>query len=153
MIYKLETLVVAKMKMELETAEMSMLSFSLGLTKMEQDYEWRILRAVQYTPANWQTEYESQDSDGLNTSKGGILLREKYAVGTEMWWRPRRRYMDMIKEDVGTGGMTKEMAENRQEWRKVIRGGITKESFRHWPIAVTINMTARPEFNIGRMVH
>ena len=40
--------------------------------------------------------------------------------GTRGKGRPRRRYMDVIKVDMATAGVSKEMAQDRQEWGRKI---------------------------------
>jgi len=132
MIYGMETLSMTKrQEMELETAEMSMLRFSLGVTRMDRITNERI-RGTAHTSKltdkirearlRWYGHIQRRDDENL-----GRRMLKMELPGHRRRGRPQIRYMDMLKEDMETAGLTSEMAENRHKWGELIRGGPKKQ--------------------------
>ncbi len=128
MMFGLETLAVTNRHIEeVETAEMSILRFSLGVTRLDKIRNERIRG----------TAHTEKISDKLRESRlrwyGHMIRREEDHVGKRMLemkppgkrrrGRPARRYVDMIKEDMAVAGVSEEMAKDRNEWRRRIRCG------------------------------
>jgi len=128
MTFGLETLALTKKQTEeLETAEMSMLRFSLGVTRLDKIRNTRIRG----------TAHTDKISEKLREARlrwyGHVMRREEDHVGKRMLklkppgkrsrGRPARRYMDGIKEDMEITGVRKEMADDRELWGRMIRCG------------------------------
>ena len=64
---------------------------------------------------------------------GHVMRREQEYVGRKMMemelsekrkkWRPKRRFLDAVKEDMGEVGAKKTDIENRTVWKMMIRCG------------------------------
>ena len=125
MMYGLETVAVTKrQESELEVAEMKMLRFSLGVTRLDK-IKNEVIRG---------TAHVRQFRDKLRESRlrwfGHVQRREEDYVGRRMLQmqlpgkrrrgRPKRRFMDGVREDMKAVGVTAEDAYDRVGWRKAI---------------------------------
>ena len=124
MMYGLETVALTKkQEAELEVAEMRMLRFSLGVTKIDK-IENRLIRG---------TAHVRRLGDKLRESRlrwfGHVMRRkeEKY-IGRKMLQiaysrckrrgRPRRKFMDAAREDMKVAQVEENDASDRVKWKK-----------------------------------
>ena len=123
--YGLETVALTKrQEAELEVAEMKMLRFSLGVTRLDK-IKNEIIRG---------TAHVRRLRDKLRESRlrwfGHVQRRPEEYVGRKMLQmqlpgkrrrgRPKRRYMDGLNEDMNVAGVTVKDASDRTSWRKAI---------------------------------
>ncbi|KAK3575294.1 hypothetical protein QTP86_023415 [Hemibagrus guttatus] len=128
MLYGLETASLRKrQESELEVAELKMLRFSLGVTRLD-----RIRN--EYIRG---TAHVGHLGDKVREARlrwfGHVQRREREYIGRRMLdmelpgrrqrGRPKRRYMDGINEDMKLVGASVEDAEDRDRWREMIRCG------------------------------
>ncbi|MCJ8739624.1 hypothetical protein PDJAM_G00049180 [Pangasius djambal] len=119
MLYGLETVSLRKrQESELEVAELKMLRFSLGVTRLD-----RIRN--EYIRG---TAHVGRLGDKVREARlrwfGHVQRRESEYIGRRMLdMEPKRRYMDVINEDMKLVGASVEDAEDRDRWRVMIRCG------------------------------
>ncbi len=128
MLYGMETLPLTKRQVaELEVAELKMLRLSLGVTrqdKIRNDY----IRGTAHV-----RKFGDKAREARLRWFGHVRRREEEYVGNRMLdkalpgrrrrGRPKRRFMDAVKEDMQVVGVTEEDVADRTRWRKTIRCG------------------------------
>ena len=127
MLYGMETVPVSKyQERKFEVAEMSMLRFTLGLTRSDKVRNKRVrevlgVRRFGEKAREWR----------LRWWYGHVRRREETCVrqrilgmqplGRRQRGRPKRRFMDSIKEDIKELGLLEEDTKNQVRWRQRIR--------------------------------
>ena len=128
LMYWLETTGLSrKQEAEMEVAELKMLRFSLGVTR-EDRIENRYIRGSTHVRRmkdklregrlRWYEHVRRRDEDYV-----GRRVMEMDVPGTRRRGRPKRRYMDSIKEDLREVGARVEDVTDRRRWRELIRCG------------------------------
>ena len=128
MLYGLETVALRKRQVaELEVAETKMLRFSLGVTKMDRIRN-EYIRGTAHVRCfgdkarearlRWFGHVQRRDSEYI----GRRMLRLELP-GRRPRGRPKRRFMDVVKEDMKVVGVKEKEAEDRVRWRQMIRCG------------------------------
>ncbi|KAK3516660.1 hypothetical protein QTP70_021999 [Hemibagrus guttatus] len=128
MLYGLETVSLRKrQESELEVAELKMLRFSLGVTRLDRIRNEYIRGTahvghmgdkVRETRLRWFGHVQRRESEYI-----GRRMLDMELPGRRQRGRPKRRYMDGINEDMKLVGASVEDAEDRDRWRKMIRCG------------------------------
>ncbi|XP_058483140.1 uncharacterized protein LOC131458247 [Solea solea] len=128
MMYGLQTVALRKrQEAELEVAEMKMLRFSLGVTKMDRIRNESIRRTahvrcfgdkVREPRMRWFGHVQRRDSEYIGRRMLGLELPGRRSRG-----RPKRRFMDVVKEDMKLVCVREGDTENRVRWRRLIRCG------------------------------
>ena len=128
MLYGLETVALGKrQEAELEVAEMKMLRFSLGVTRMDRirnehvrgtAHVRRFGDKVREARLRWFGHVQRRDSEYIGNRMLRLELPGKRPRG-----RPKRRFMDVVKEDMKVVGVREEDAKDRVRWRQMIRCG------------------------------
>ena len=128
MVYGLETVVVTKKQVEeLETAGMKMLRFVMGVIRKDK------IRS-QYIRGTVKVEWLGvKMREGRLRWYGHVMRRDHEYVGKRMMkmelpgkrkrGRPKRRFLDVVKEDMGKVGAREKDIENRTLWRSIIHCG------------------------------
>ena len=125
MMYGLETVALTKrQEAELEVAELRMLRFSLGVTRMDKirnkyirgtAHVRRFGEKVREARLRWFGHVQRRDEEYIGKKVLDIELPGKRKRG-----RPKRRYMDGVREDMRVVGVSMEDVENRVRWRRMI---------------------------------
>ncbi|KAK3570820.1 hypothetical protein QTP86_027652 [Hemibagrus guttatus] len=128
MLYGLETVSLRKrQESELEVAELKMLRFSLGVTRLDRIRNEYIRGTahvgclgdkVREARLRWFGHVQRRESEYI-----GRRMLDMELPGRRQRGRPKRRYMDGINEDMKLVGASVEDAEDRDRWRDVIRLG------------------------------
>ncbi|KAK3517177.1 hypothetical protein QTP70_000611 [Hemibagrus guttatus] len=128
MLYGLETVSLRKrQESELEVAELKMLRFSLGVTRLDRirneyirgtAHVGRLGDKVREARLRWFGHVQRRDSEYI-----GRRMLDMGLPGRRQRGRPKRRYMDVINEDMKLVGASVEDAEDRDRWREMIRCG------------------------------
>ncbi|KAK3520147.1 hypothetical protein QTP70_016254 [Hemibagrus guttatus] len=128
MLYGLETVSLRKrQESELEVAELKMLRFSLGVTRLDRirneyirgtAHVGRLGDKVKEARLRWFGHVQRRDSEYI-----GRRMLDMGLPGRRQRGRPKRRYMDVINEDMKLVGARVEDAEDRDRWREMIRCG------------------------------
>ncbi|KAK3516612.1 hypothetical protein QTP70_021935 [Hemibagrus guttatus] len=128
MLYGLETVSLRKrQESELEVAELKMLRFSLGVTRLDRirneyirgtAHVGRLGDKVREARLRWFGHVQRRDSEYI-----GRRMLDMGLPGRRQRGRPKRRYMDGINEDMKLVGARVEDAEDRDRWREMIRSG------------------------------
>ncbi|KAK3555065.1 hypothetical protein QTP86_007988 [Hemibagrus guttatus] len=128
MLYGLETVSLRKrQESELEVAELKMLRFSLGVTRLDRirnEYIRGTAHAghlgdkVREARLRWFGHVQRRESEYI-----GRRMLDMELPGRRQRGRPKRRYMDGINEDMKLVGASVEDAEDRDRWREMIRCG------------------------------
>ena len=128
MLYGLETVALTKrQEAEMEVAELKMLRFSLGVTGMDKirnEYirgtaqVGRLAEKTREARLRWYGHVLRKDDGYI----GRRMLRMELP-GKSEWRRPKRRFMDVLKEDMAEVEVTEEDTEDRNNWRWKIRCG------------------------------
>ena len=126
--YGLETVAMTKkQESELEVAEMKMLRFELGVTRMDRIRNSLIRGSLHVAPiANkvrearlrWYGHVKRRDMDYVGQKVLRMALPGKRKKG-----RPKRRYMDALVEDMRAAGVQERDTQDRIKWRQAIRCG------------------------------
>ena len=128
MVYGLETVAVTKKQVkETEVAEMKMLRFAMGVTrkdKIRNEYirgtvkvEWLGMK-IREGSLRWYKHVMRRDQEHVRRRVIEMELPGKRKSG-----RPKRRFLDVVKEDVEEVGAREKDIENRTVWRQIIRCG------------------------------
>ena len=128
MLFGLETVALRKrQETELEVAELKMLRFSLGVTRMDR------IRNEHIRGTTHVGDLGSKVREARLRWFGHVHRREREYIGKRMLslelpgrrprGRPKRRYMDVVREDMKVAGLREEKAWDRVSWRKLIRCG------------------------------
>ncbi|KAK3547576.1 hypothetical protein QTP86_025465, partial [Hemibagrus guttatus] len=128
MLYGLETVSLRKrQESELEVAELKMLRFSLGVTRLDRirneyirgtAHVGRLGDKVREARLRWFGHVQRRESEYF-----GRRMLDMELPGRRQRGRPKRRYMDGINEDMKLVGASVEDAEDRDRWREMIRCG------------------------------
>ncbi|KAI5625322.1 hypothetical protein C0J50_15181 [Silurus asotus] len=128
MLYGLETVALSKrQEVELEVAELKMLRFSLGVTRMNKIRNEFIRGTahvgcfgdkVREARLRWFGHVQRRDMNYI----GRRMLRME-PPGRRKRGRPRRRFMDVVREDMQVVGVKEADVEDRVVWRRMIRCG------------------------------
>ncbi|KAK3560019.1 hypothetical protein QTP86_033818 [Hemibagrus guttatus] len=128
MLYGLETVSLRKrQESELEVAELKMLRFSLGMTRLDRirneyirgtAHVGRLGDKVREARLRWFGHVQRRESEYI-----GRRMLDMELPGRRQRGRPKRRYMDGINEDMKLVGASVEDAEDRDRWREMIRCG------------------------------
>ncbi|KAK3559045.1 hypothetical protein QTP86_000049 [Hemibagrus guttatus] len=128
MLYGLETVSLRKrQELELEVAELKMLRFSLGVTRLDRirneyisgtAHVGHLVDKVREARLRWFGHVQRRDSEYI-----GRRMLDMELPGRRQRGRPKRRYMDGINEDMKLVGASVEDAEDRDRWREMIRCG------------------------------
>ena len=126
--YGLETVAGTKKQVEeMEVAEMKMLRFAMGVTrkdKIRNEFIWGTIKVerleikMREGRLRWYRHVMRRDQDYV-----GRKLIEMELPGKRKRGRPKRRFLDAVKEDMGEIGAKERDVEDRTIWRKIIRCG------------------------------
>ena len=128
MLYGLETVALAKrQEAEMEVAELNMLRFSLGVTRMDKIRNEYIRGTAQVGKFGEKTrEARLRWYGHLRRKDDGYIGRRMLRMelpGKRKRGRPKRRCMDVVKEDMAEVEVTEEDTVDRNNWRRKIRCG------------------------------
>ena len=128
MLFGLETVALKKrQEAELEVAELKMLRFSLGVTRMDRIRNEYIRGTahvrcfgdkVREARLRWFGHVQRRNCEYI----GRRMLRLELP-GRRSRGRPKRRFMDVVREDMKLVGVSEEDAEDRVRWRHMIHCG------------------------------
>ena len=128
MVYGLETVAVTKKKVEeMEVAEIKMLRFAMGVTRKDKIRNNHIRSTVKVERLGMKMR------EGRLRWYVHVLRRDQEYVGRKMMemelpvkrkrGRPKRRFLDVVKEDMKEVGAKEIDIEDRKMWRMMIRCG------------------------------
>ena len=128
MVYGLETVVVTKKQVEeMEVAEMKMLRFAMGVTRKDKIRNEHIRSTLKVEHLGMKMR------EGRLRWYGHVMMRDQEYVGRKMMemelpgkrrrGRPKRRFLDVVKEDMGEVGAKETDVEDRKMWRMMIHCG------------------------------
>ena len=128
MVYGLETVAVTKKQVkEMEVAEMEMLRFAIGVTRKDKIRNEYIRDTVKVERSGIKMR------EGRLRWYGHVIRRDKVYVGRKMMEmelpgkrkreRPKRRFLNLVKEDMREVVAKVTFVENRTVWRQIIRCG------------------------------
>ena len=128
MVYGLETVAVTKKQVEeMEVAEMKMLSFTMGVTRKDKIRNEHIRSTVKVERLGMKIR------EGRLRWYGHVMRRDQEYVERKMMemelpgkrrrGRPKRRFLDVVKEDMKEVGVKEMDIEDRKMWRIMIRCG------------------------------
>ena len=128
MVYGLETVAVTKKQVEeMEVAEMKMLRFAVGVTRKNKIINEYIRATVKVerlgmkmkeSRLRWYRHVMRRDQEYV-----GRRMMKMELPGRRKRGRPRRIFLDVVKEDVGEVGGKETDVEDRTVWRKIIHCG------------------------------
>ena len=128
MVYGLETVAVTKKQVEeMEVAEMKMLRFAMEVTRKDKIRNEHIRSTVKVEQLGMKMR------KGRLRWYGHVMRRDQEYVGRKMMemelpgkrrrGRPKRRFLDAVKEDMQEVGVKETDVEDRKMWRMMIRCG------------------------------
>ena len=128
MVYGLETVAVTKKQVEeMEVAEMKMLRFAMGVTRKDKIRNEHIRSTVKAERLGMKMR------EGRLRWYGHVMRRDQEYVGRKIMemelpgkrrrGRPKRRFLDVVKEDMADVGVKETDVEDRKMWRMMIRCG------------------------------
>ena len=128
MVYGLETVAVTKKQVEeMEVAETKMLRFAMGVTRKDKIRNEYIRSTVKVerlgikmreSRLRWYGHVMRRDQEYV-----GRKMMEMELPGKRRRGRPKRRFVDVVKEDMGKVGTKETDVEDRKVWRMMIRCG------------------------------
>ena len=128
MVYGLETVAVTKKQVEeMEVAEMKMLRFTMGVTRKDKIRNEHIRSTVKVerlgmkmreSRLRWYGHVMRRDKEYL-----GRKMIEMELPGKRKRGRPKRRLLNLVKEDMKEVGAKETDVEDRTVWRQTIRCG------------------------------
>ena len=128
MMYGLETVAVTKKQVQkMEVVEMKMLRFAMGVTrkyKIRNEFVRgtvkveRLGMKMREGRLRWYGHVMRRDQEYV-----GRKIMEMELPGKKKRGRPKRRFLDVVKEDMGKVSARETDVENRMVWRKMIRCG------------------------------
>ena len=128
MLYGLETVAVTKKQVEeMKVAEMKMLRFIMGVTrkdKIRNEYirsivkVERLVMKMREDRLRWYGHVMRRDQEHV-----GRKMMEMELPGKRRRGQPKRRFLDVVKEDMKEVGVKKMDIEDRKMWRMMIRCG------------------------------
>ena len=127
-VYGLETVAVTKKQVEeMEVAEMKMLRFAMAVTRKDEIRNEHIRGTVKVE------RLEMKMREGRLRWYGYVMRRDQEYVGRKMMemelpgkrkrGRTKRRFLDVVKEDMREVGAKETDVENRTAWKRMIRCG------------------------------
>ena len=127
MMYGLEPVVVTKKQVEeMEVAEIKMLRFAMGVTRKDKIRNKHIRSTVK-------VERLGMKREGRLRWYGHVMRRDQEYLGRQMMEmelpgkrkrrRPKRRFLDVVKEDMEEVGAKETDIEDRKMWRMMIHCG------------------------------
>ena len=127
-VYGLKTVTVTKKQVEeMEVAEMKMLRFAMGVTRKDKIRNEHIRSTVKVE------RLEMKMREGRLRWYGHVMRRDQEYVGRKMMemelpgkskrGRPKRRFLDVVKKDIGEVGVKETDVEDKKMWRMMIRCG------------------------------
>ena len=128
MVYGLETVAVTKKKMEeMKVAKIKMLRFAMGVTRKDKIRNEHIRSTVKIERLGMKMR------EGRLRWYGHVMKRDQEYVGRKMMemelpgkrkrGRPKRKFLDVVKEDMEEVGAKETDIEDRKMWRMMIRCG------------------------------
>ena len=128
MVYGLETVAVTKKQVEeMEDAEIKMLRFAMGVMRKDKIRNEYIRSTVKVERLGMKMR------EGRKRWYGHVMRRDQEYVRRKMMeielpgkkrrGRPKRRFLDVVKEDVKEVGVKEMDIEDRKMWRMMIRCG------------------------------
>ena len=128
MVYGLETVAVTKKQVEeMEVAEMKMLNFAMGVTRKDKIRNEHIRSTVKVEQLGMKVR------EGRLRWYGHVMRRDQEYVGRKMMemelpgkrrrGRPKKRFLDVVKEDMGEVSAKETDVEDRKMWKIMIRCG------------------------------
>ena len=128
MLYGLETVTLTKrQEAEMEVAELKMLQFSLGVTRMDNIRNEYIRGTAQLGKFEEETREARMRWYGhLRRKDDGYIGRRMLRMelpGKRKRGRPKRRFVDVVKEDMAEVDVTEEDIVDRNNWIMKIRCG------------------------------
>ena len=128
MVYGHETAAVTKKQVEeMEVAEMKMLRFAMGVTRKDKIRNEHIRNTVKVE------RLEMKMREDRLSWYGHVMRRDQEYVERKMMemelpgkrrrGRPKRRFLDVVKEDMEEVGVKETDIEDRKMWRMMIRCG------------------------------
>ena len=128
MVYGLETVAVTKKQVEeKEVAEMKMLRFAMGVMRKDKIRNKHIRTNVKVERLGMKMR------EGRLRWYGHVMRRDQEYVGRKIMEmelprkrrreRPKRRFLDVVKKDMGEVGAKETDVEDRKMWRMMIRCG------------------------------
>ena len=132
MAYGLETVAVTKKQMEeMKVTEMKMLRFAMGVTRKDKIRNEHIRSTVKVERLGMKMKMKRRE--GRLRWYGHVMRRDKEYVGRKMMemklpgkrrrGRSKRRFVDVVKEDMGEVSAKEMDVEDRKVWRMIIRCG------------------------------
>ena len=128
MVYGLETVAITKKQVEeMEVAAMKMLRFAMGMTRKDKIRNEHIRSTVKVERLGmkmrkgrlrWYGHVMRRDQEYVRRKMMEMELPEKRKRG-----RPKRRFLDVVKEDMEEVGAKETDIEDRKMWRMMIRCG------------------------------
>ena len=128
MVYGLERVAVTKKQVEeMEVAEMKMLRFTMGVTRKDKIRNENIRSTVKVERLRmkmregrlrWYGHVKRRDQEYV-----GRKMMEMELPGKRRRGRPKRRFLDVVKEDMKEVGVKEMDIEDRKMWRMMIRCG------------------------------
>ena len=128
MVYGLETVAVTmKQVEEMEVAEMKMLRFAKRVTRKDKIRNKHIRSTVNVERLGmkmregrlrWYEHVMRRDQEYVEKK-----MIEMELLGKRRRGRPKRRFLDVVKEDMGEVGAKETDVEDRKVWRMIIRCG------------------------------
>ena len=128
MVYGLETVAVTKKQVEeIEVAEIKMLRFAMGVTRKDKIRNENIRSTVKVERLGMKMR------EGRLRWYGNVMRRDQEYVGRKMMemelpgkrrrGRPKRRFLDVVKEHMLEVGAKETDVDDKKVWRMMIRCG------------------------------
>ena len=128
MVYGLDMVAVTKKQVEeMEVAEMKMLRFAMGVTrkhKIKNEYirstvkVERLGMKMREVRLRWYGHVMRKDQECV-----GRKIMEMELLGKRKRGRPKKRFLDVVKEDMGEVGAKETDVEDRKVWRMMTHCG------------------------------
>ena len=128
MVYGLETVAVTKKQVEeMEVVEIKMLRFAMGVTRKDKIRNEHIRSTVKVQrlgmkmregKLRWYGHVMRRGQENIGRKKMEMELPGKRRRG-----RPKRKFLDVVKKDMGKVGAKETDVEDRKMWRMIIRCG------------------------------
>ena len=128
MVYGLDMVAVTKKQVEeMEVAEMKMLRFAMGVTrkhKIKNEYIRSTVKVeclgmkMREVRLRWYGHVMRKDQECV-----GRKIMEMELLGKRKRGRPKKRFLDVVKEDMGEVGAKETDVEDRKVWRMMTHCG------------------------------
>ena len=128
MVYGFETVAVTKKQVkEMEVAEMKMLRYAMEVTRKDKIKNEHIRSTVKVERLGmkmregrlrWYGHVMRRDQE-----YAGRKMKEMELPGKRRRGRPKRRFLDVVKEDMGEVGAKETDVKDRKAWRMIKRCG------------------------------